>query len=282
MIKIWRQYIIPHHPLSRCMAYFVTRKTPWLKNWQIRTFIKKYSVDMSQAQFTSPENYVTFTDFFTRHLQKKARSIAKGEHTVVSPADACIAQIGNIVKNQLIQAKDHFFHVDELLGGDKLLAQTFYDGSFATFYLAPKDYHRVHMPVTGRLRTMIHIPGHLFSVNLHTAAYVPKLFARNERVVCIFDTAMGPMAVILVGAMFVASIVTTWAGTVTPCRTKNITTTSYHQHPPIVLNKGEELGFFNFGSTVIILFEKNALTWHEKYKKGDSINMGEALATQKS
>lgn len=275
--KILRQYVVPHHLFSRLMGWFTTRTFAWLKNWQIRTFIKTYHVEMSEAEHATPENYVNFTHFFTRHLKAGARPLAGSENDVISPADSRIAQMGDIEGDRLIQAKGHSFSVDELLGGDADLAGEFQDGSFSTLYLAPADYHRVHMPIKGRLTKMIYVPGKLFSVNLHTADHVPKLFARNERVVCIFETERGPMAMVLVGAMFVASICTTWAGVVTPGAKKAITVENYESGAPIILNRGDEMGYFNFGSTVILLFGKDKINWTDNYGLGDHILMGQSL-----
>ena len=274
-IKIWRQYIDPHHCFSRAMAWFTTRSWPWLKNWQIRQFIRKYAVNMSEAQYSDAAAYVTFTDFFTRHLKENARHFVRDKKTVISPADACIAQIGSMTEGVLIQAKGRAFSVEALLGGDSISAHDFQNGFFATLYLAPKDYHRVHMPLSGLLKKMIYIPGDLFSVNLHTADHVPNLFARNERVVCLFETDAGPMAMVLVGAMFVASIVTTWAGVVTPARRRQVQVTSYDQ--PIVLHQGDEMGYFNFGSTVIVLFGPQAIAW-ENCVPNQTVRMGQVLA----
>lgn len=278
-MKILRQYIVPHHPLSRFMGWFTTRTYPWLKNWQIRTFIKKYKVDMSQAEHEKAEEYVNFTHFFTRHLQPDARPLAQGDDSILSPADSCIAQMGKIEGYRLIQAKEHSFSVDELLGGDLADAKMFENGQFTTLYLAPADYHRVHMPIKGTLKKMIHVPGKLFSVNLQTAERVPNLFARNERVVCIFETDVGPMAVVLVGAMFVASICTTWAGVVTPGGSAQKQEFRYNEGSPIVLERGEELGYFNFGSTVILLFGQDKINWLTGCALGDHVSMGQQLAS---
>lgn len=244
------QYPLPHHALSRLTGKFAQCDNPWVKNTLIKAFIKRFNVDMSQAQEPDPAAYATFNDFFTRALKADARPLGDG---VLSPADGVLSQYGRLQAGQLVQAKGHTYSAQTLLGGDTALAEEFLGGSFATVYLSPRDYHRVHMPVTGTLREMIYVPGRLFSVNQATATYVPGLFARNERLVCIFDTEHGPMAMVLVGAMIVAAIETVWSGQVTPLS----------GHPqrmqfsqPITLEKGAEMGRFKLGSTVVMCFAK--------------------------
>ncbi len=224
---------------------------------------------MFEAIQTDPFEYATYNDFFTRHLKPEFRPIDANPNSIVSPADGNMAQIGLIKHGQILQAKGHNYSVQSLLGGDLNLAALFNNGSFATVYLAPKDYHRVHMPLTGRLKKMIYVPGKLFSVNSHAAENIPGLFARNERVVAIFDTVAGPMAVILVGAMIVGSIETKWFGTVTPPHSKVIKTWEYDTNSNIELSKGAEMGLFKLGSTVIVLFGPQAILWDQ----GISINL---------
>ncbi|WP_048308290.1 archaetidylserine decarboxylase [Halomonas sp. PR-M31] len=242
------QYPLPHHLISRLAGTLADARTPWLKNMMIKRFISTYGVDMSQAQEPDPTAYPCFNDFFTRALKDDARPIGDG---IVSPADGFLSQFGNVEHGTLIQAKGQTYSVSSLLGGDDQRADPFQQGSFATVYLSPKDYHRVHMPVTGTLREMTYVPGRLFSVNLATADQVPGLFARNERLVCLFDTDRGPMAMVLVGAMIVAAIETVWAGQITPL-SKRIQTTRFDT--PIELAKGTEMGRFKLGSTVILCF----------------------------
>lgn len=244
------QYPLPHHALSRLTGKFAQCDNPWVKNTLINAFIKRFNVDMSQALEPDPTAYATFNDFFTRALKEDARPLGEG---IISPADGTLSQYGRLQAGQLVQAKGHTYSAQTLLGGNTALAEEFLGGSFATVYLSPKDYHRVHMPVTGTLREMIYVPGRLFSVNQATANYVPGLFARNERLVCIFDTEQGPMAMVLVGAMIVAAIETVWSGQVTPLS----------GHPqrmqfgqPITLEKGAEMGRFKLGSTVVMCFTK--------------------------
>ncbi|MBL1266762.1 MAG: phosphatidylserine decarboxylase [Halomonas sp.] len=244
------QYPLPHHAISRLTGQFAQCDNPWVKNTLIKAFIKRFSVDMTQALEPDPTAYATFNDFFTRALKDDARPLGDG---ILSPADGTLSQFGRLQAGQLVQAKGHTYSAQTLLGGDTALAEEFLGGSFATVYLSPRDYHRVHMPTTGTLREMIYVPGRLFSVNQATANYVPGLFARNERLVCIFDTEHGPMAMVLVGAMIVAAIETVWSGQVTPL-------SGYPQRmqfgQPIVLEKGAEMGRFKLGSTVVMCFAK--------------------------
>lgn len=264
------QYPLPQHALSRLTGRFAQCDKPWVKNTLINAFIKRFNVDMSQAQEPSPSAYPTFNDFFTRALKPDARPLGEG---VLSPADGTLSQYGRLTTaGKLVQAKGHTYSTETLLGGDKTLADEFLDGSFATVYLSPRDYHRVHMPVTGTLREMIYVPGRLFSVNQATANYVPGLFARNERLVCIFDTEHGPMAMVLVGAMIVAAIETVWSGQVTPLS----------GHPqrmrfgqPVVLEKGAEMGRFKLGSTVVMCFAKPVT--FDNHSLGTNVQMGQTL-----
>ena len=275
---IFLQYIIPQHLLSRLAGYIAETKIVWIKQRLIDGFIKQYHVDMSIAKNPDSTSYQHFNDFFTRELADGQRPITEDNHSIACPADGHISQLGHIKHGQIFQAKGHEYSLLELVGGDVATAQPFHDGIFATIYLSPKDYHRVHMPLTGTLDTMIHVPGDLFSVNTDTANNVPRLFARNERVVCLFSTDEGPMAVILVGAMIVASIETTWAGLVTPHK-KQIRTTHYKNNQDITINKGEEMGRFKLGSTAIVLFGKEIAQWTQHLSADSSVVMGETLGT---
>ncbi len=270
------QYIVPQHLLSRLVGWFAETEITWLKNSLITMFVKHFKVDMSLAKIPEATQFPTFNAFFTRELRAEARPVDNDPKTLACPADGAISQLGKIAGEKIFQAKGQHYTVYELLGGDNELAQQFLDGTFATIYLSPKDYHRVHMPLDGTLKSMIHVPGDLFSVNTVTAQNVPRLFARNERVIAIFDTVAGPMAVVLVGAMIVASIETVWAGQVTPKRRK-IQTFRYDDPKPIVLKKGEEMGRFQLGSTVIICFAPNAITWLESFTETTVTKMGQAL-----
>lgn len=274
------QYILPHHLISRAVHYFVECEIPAFKNALINWIIKHYDVDMSEAQAEHAESYKHFNDFFTRPLKEEARPLPEQEDTIVSPADGAISQIGDIEYGRIFQAKGHDYSLIELLGGDTDLATEFMGGKFATIYLSPRDYHRIHTPAAGTLCKMIHVPGRLFSVNKGTVENVPGLFARNERVVSIFDTEHGPMAVIMVGAINVASIETVWSGLVTPHR-KQVRTTEYEESTTasIKLERGEEMGRFKLGSTAIVLFGEDKVNWLEQWQAESTIKMGQALAT---
>lgn len=278
---IFMQYILPHHTLSRLIGRLAECQTPWFKNRLIAWFIKRYQVNMSEALLEDPSAYRHFNDFFTRSLKEDARPLDNSEKAVLSPADGAISQLGSIEHGRIFQAKGHSFSLLELLGGDAERAAPFMGGSFSTVYLSPKDYHRVHMPLTGILREMVYIPGRLFSVNQTTAENVPELFARNERVACIFDTEQGPMAVVLVGAMIVASIETVWAGQVTP-PLRNLHTYDYSQaaRQPITLEKGAELGRFKLGSTAIVLFGPNHVAWDDALQETSAVQVGQRLAVE--
>lgn len=272
------QYLAPHHALSRFAGLIAKCELSWFKNRLINGFIKHYKVDMSAAIGQNAEDYPHFNAFFTRALRPGARPLLGGFDNVVSPADGLISQIGPITGERLLQAKGHDFTLPELLGGGAEHATTFHNGRFVTIYLSPRHYHRVHMPVAGSLREMIHIPGTLFSVNPLTASKVPRLFARNERVVCLFETALGPMAVVLVGAMIVASIRTVWAGLVDPPG-KTVTTFTYPctGSGRVCLSQGAEIGRFDVGSTVIVLFGPEAVGWFDSVAPGTSVLMGQNL-----
>ncbi len=275
-IKIIPQHILPHHFLSSIMHAITRSKVTHLKNLMIRSIIKIYDVDMKDAIVSDPTDYPTFNHFFTRQLKSNARPITQESKGIASPVDGKVSQLGKIDKNKLFQAKGHSFTVEKLLG-DKELAEKFIDGEFATLYLSPKDYHRIHAPLTGKLRQMIHIPGKLFSVNGVTTEHVPELFARNERVVTVFDTETQPFVAVLVGAIFVSSMETVWAGTITPPGGKTVRKWDYDND--FTLNKGDELGRFNMGSTVILLFPKDTMTWNTDLKAGSDVLMGQNIGT---
>ncbi|MCU7844586.1 MAG: archaetidylserine decarboxylase [Candidatus Thiodiazotropha sp. (ex Monitilora ramsayi)] len=275
------QYLLPHHLLSRLMHAVTRVEAKGFKNTLIRRVIDWYKVDMSEALESDPSAYRSFNDFFTRALRPDARPVAEETDKIACPADGTLSQAGDIENGYLFQAKGHDYSLLELLGGDPELSRLFEDGSFATIYLSPRDYHRIHMPYSGKLRKMVHVPGRLFSVNETTCQQVPRLFARNERVISLFETEIGPMAVILVGAIFVSSIDTVWAGTVTPAR-ERIGTWDYMPNDApqsIELEKGEEMGRFNMGSTVIVLVGKDRLEWNEAFTAGSTVKVGEAIAT---
>ncbi len=266
------QYLVPQIAYTRLMGWLANLRWPWLKKWMVTTFIRRYNVDMKAAIIENPDDYATFNQFFTRYLKPELRPIAQGEKQIASPVDGCVSQIGIIQQQSIIQAKQFNYSALSLLGGDATLAEEFTNGAFTTLYLSPRDYHRIHMPLDGTLRKTIYVPGKLFSVNQITAATVPNLFARNERLVCIFDTAIGPMAVILIGAMIVGNMGTVWGenprGKSIAVKLPTATTR---------LSKGAELGHFKLGSTVILLFAENRMAWTEELHPGSAVMMGQEI-----
>lgn len=281
-IKIKLQYLLPKQGLTRLAGWGADKPAGWLTQQVIKLFARAYKVDMQEAARPEFSAYDTFNAFFVRPLRDGARPIAEGDQLLVQPADGAISQLGAIRAGQLLQAKGHDYSLEALLAGNYLLAAEFQDGLFATTYLAPRDYHRVHMPCAGVLREMIYVPGDLFSVNPLTAANVPNLFARNERVISIFDTAHGPLAQILVGATIVGSIETVWAGTITPPREGIIKRWTYPaagQEGAIVLEKGQEMGRFKLGSTVINLFAAGRVQLASELSSGSITRVGQPFAT---
>lgn len=279
-LKAIPQYLLPHHALSAVM-YALTRCKfrPW-KNLFIKQIVKHYKVDMRAAVKEDPLHYESFNAFFTRELKPSARPMPQAPKAIASPVDGAVSQIGDIVDGRIFQAKGQSFTVGELLGGDDELSKTFQGGRFATIYLSPRDYHRIHCPIEGHLRSMIHVPGRLFSVNPATTRAVPRLFARNERVAAIFDTEVGPVAVIMVGAIFVSSIETVWAGEVTPPAGKKIRTWHYHHASEKThFARGAEIARFNMGSTVILLFGKDKIQWQETINAETPVVMGQAIGS---
>lgn len=278
MLKITAQYLLPKHAVSRLVGRLAAAQAGALTTWLIKVFMKRFGISLAEAERERPEDYVTFNDFFTRTLKAGIRPIVAEPNAVALPVDGCISQIGDIQHGRIIQAKGHDFSARELLGGDDDLSELFQNGKFATIYLSPKDYHRIHMPLDGEVRNMVYIPGDLFSVNPLTAANVPNLFARNERVACVFHTPFGPMAMVLVGATIVASIETVWAGTVTPPAGKMIKRWDFHGSDPIILKKGDEMGLFKLGSTVVCLFPPKMIEFIESLQPGSPTKMGELFA----
>lgn len=273
------QHLVPQHLLSRCTGVLAELRHPiGLKNWAIAQFIRRFGVDMAEAAVPDHTQYSCFNDFFTRPLREGARPLAEAD--ILCPADGAISQLGEISNGLLFQAKGRYFSAEDLLGGDEKRAVQFDGGQFATIYLSPKDYHRVHMPVAGRLTATCYIPGQLFSVNGVTADNVDRLFARNERLVCYFDTEFGPMAMILVGAMVVAGIETVWAGRVAPPPRRPVTVDYQSLPVPVELAKGEEMGRFCLGSTVILLFPEGAVTLDDAYQPGSDTRMGERFGAR--
>lgn len=275
-ILTWPQYLLPQHALSVLMHRLTQSKRPWLKKRLIETVIRRYQVDMSEAAEPDPARYESFNAFFTRALKTGCRPLAGGDETLVSPVDGAISQLGPIAGNQIFQAKGHYYSLSELLGGADLSAP-FENGQFATIYLSPRDYHRIHMPISGTLQRMRYLPGDLFSVNPRTARTVAGLFARNERLVCLFETAWGPMAVILVGAIFVGSMETVWAGQITPPYTSDKQDRIY-DNSSVKIERGDEMGRFNMGSTVILLLPPAVAALKADWQAEDVIKLGEALS----
>lgn len=280
---IFLQHLVPHHAFSRLVGFFANSEIRWIKTLFILRFIKAYNVNMAEALDPDPHHYASFNAFFTRALAPGARPMPLDARAVACPADGGISAIGKIHADTLVQAKKHSYSVTSLLGGDAARAAPFQNGEFFTVYLSPKDYHRVHMPLSGTLREMVYVPGRLFSVNQTTADNIPDLFALNERAVCIFDTACGPMAVVLVGAMIVAGIETVWAGQVAPA-SHGIRVTSYTDPSgtPIHIEKSMELGRFMLGSTAIVLFGPGMITLNSEVGAGSSVRLGQQIATLKS
>lgn len=279
--KVAFQYIMPQLYLTQLAGWFAKQKWGAVTHFVIKAFAKKYNVDMSEAKKENFSDYESFNQFFIRELKDDARKINENLTALCLPADGRVSQIGHIDDDRLLQAKGHFFSLSDLLAGDEELVHTFKNGEFATIYLSPRDYHRVHMPCDATLRKMIYVPGDLFSVNPFLAEHVPNLFARNERVICVFDTAFGPMAQILVGATITASMSTVWAGVINPPRTGEVKVWTYQGDSAIKLTKGQEMGAFQLGSTVINLFPENSVTLAEHLEVDVPVRMGEILATMK-
>ncbi|MFD2165539.1 archaetidylserine decarboxylase [Thalassotalea euphylliae] len=279
-IKIGLQYAMPKHALSRLVGKFAAAEAGWFTTQAIKYFIKAYDINMDEAKLKRPQDFATFNDFFTRELEDGVRTIDDNASTLCYPVDGKISQQGDISQGQLIQAKGFKYSLQTLLGGDETTAAPFQDGKFSCIYLAPTDYHRIHMPMDATLREMIYVPGDLFSVNPLTANNVPNLFARNERVVTVFDTAAGPMAMVLVGATIVASIETVWAGTITPPAGKDVFRWHYPASGPgsIHLKKGDEMGRFKLGSTVVSTFGPGMIEFNETAGPGTVTRLGKHYA----
>ncbi|MFY7698623.1 MAG: archaetidylserine decarboxylase [Legionella sp.] len=275
-VKTSTQFLLPKRRLTALAGLLANVRLPIVKNCLIKHFIKAYQVNMSEAQEESPINYPTFNDFFIRRLKSNVRIIADAD--IVSPVDGYISEVGCIDSGTLIQAKGHYYSVTDLLGGDKGYAQQFQQGRFATLYLSPQDYHRVHMPLDATLKKMVYLPGRLFSVQPRTARVIPNLFARNERLVVLFDTQIGPMAMVLVGAAIVGTIGTSWHGDVT--RGRHPIEFNYNSDGDIAtaFKKISEMGYFKLGSTVILLFAQgHKMQWLINSQKSNQIRLGEPL-----
>ncbi len=271
------QYLLPQHFLSRLVHLLARARIGWFRNALIQGFLRHYPVDLSEAERDDPSAYGSFNDFFTRRLRPGARPIDRDSMAVACPVDGYVSQSGRLAGDALLQAKGIGYSASTLLGGDAALAAQFVDGAFATLYLAPHNYHRIHMPLAGKLRFARHVPGDLFSVNAATVAGVPGLFVRNERIACVFDTVAGPMAVVLVGALFVGSMGLCWAGEIRALRPR--VTRDLPGGPAIALDKGAELGWFNMGSTVILMFGPAGPILVPELAPGSAVRMGERIAT---
>jgi phosphatidylserine decarboxylase len=270
------QYIIPQHVFSLVMYRATRCEVVWFKNLIISTIIKQYRVNMAEAAEMNLDYYSSFNTFFTRLLRNDVRPISESD--IVSPVDGVVSQVGPVTSGQIVQAKGQEYSVLALLGGDDALTSEFVGGQFATIYLSPKDYHRIHMPATGILRKMRYIPGKLFSVSPRTARAVPDLFARNERVAVTFDTDFGPIVMVLVGAIFVGSMETIWAGQITPNYGKVIQQWTYDGEQAITIEKGQEMGRFNMGSTVVMLVGKDVALFNEQVEAEATIQLGNAMS----
>ena len=269
------QYLMPKLAMTRLAGLVASAEWGTVTTWVIKRFVKRYQVNMSEAANADPAHYKSFNEFFTRALKDGARPLASSAW--VCPVDGAISQCGAIEHDQIFQAKGHHYSTRALVGGDAALAAQFQNGQFATLYLSPRDYHRIHMPIAGKLLRMIHVPGDLFSVNPTTARGVPGLFARNERVVCEFETEKGPLVLVLVGATIVGSMATVWHGLVNPPRPGTVREWRYDSQD-VRLQKGEEMGRFLLGSTVVMLFPENSLHFPEDWLSTRPLQMGEAMS----
>jgi phosphatidylserine decarboxylase len=267
------QYLLPQHALSRVVLVLTRVRIPWFKNALIRGFLKLYPVDMSEAGESDPYRYGSFNEFFTRALKVDARPIAAETGAIACPVDGTVSECGDIEQDALLQAKGRHYSLRELLA-EQDWAKRFEGGRFATIYLAPFNYHRIHMPVEGRLFDTVYVPGRLFSVNTVSAQHIPRLFARNERVLTLFDSRLGQCAVVMVGAMNVGSMATVWAGDITPAARRVV---AHVPAAPVRLKIGEELGRFNMGSTVILLFEPDRMRWDPGLGSGSIVRLGQPI-----
>lgn len=278
-LAVLPQYLLPKRALTRFAGWVASGRWGGLTHWIIRDFVARYQVNMAEAANPDTASYPSFNEFFTRALKPGARPLAAADF--VCPVDGAISQFGAIEGDQIFQAKGHHYSTTALVGGDAALAAQFVQGHFATIYLSPKDYHRIHMPCDGRLLRMTYVPGDLFSVNPTTARGVPGLFARNERVVCVFDTAHGPLVLTLVGATIVGSMATVWHGVVNPPRRPDVHTWDYAAQN-ITLKQGDEMGRFLLGSTVVLLFPKDTVRFNPDWAPAGPVCLGQAMGNKPS
>ena len=274
-LAVLPQYLLPKQALTTLAGKFASARLGGLTTSVIRWFVGRYNVNMAEAANPDIASYTSFNDFFTRALKPGARPLAQAD--LICPVDGAISQFGPIAKDQVFQAKGHTYSTTALVGGDAAAAARFDNGHFATLYLSPRDYHRIHMPCAGELTRMVHVPGDLFSVNPTTARGVPGLFARNERVVCFFELAQGPFVLVLVGATIVGSMATVWHGQVNPPRTGVLRQWDYAKGQ-VSLQQGEEMGRFLLGSTVVMLFPQGPLQFNPQWSPTRPIQLGEAMA----
>lgn len=272
-LKTMPQLLLPKHGLTHFAGFMANVQAPVIKNWLIHDFIKRYGVNMAEACEENPENYACFNDFFIRHLKPECRPLAKAD--IVSPVDGSVSELGAIKDGQIFQAKGRYYTVAELLASE---GEEFNKGSFATLYLSPKDYHRIHMPIDAQLKKMIYVPGKLFSVQPTTARVIPHLFARNERLVCFFETKLGPMAMVLVGATIVGAIGTRWQGDLKRSKQTQDLDLTFISKADTFIKQGEEMGYFKLGSTIVLLFaDGKKVHWQESLGAGSTICFGQAL-----
>lgn len=280
-LKSWPLALLPHQLLSRIVRHATRWRTVWWKNLLINRFIRHFDVDMSEAQAAAAADYPDFNSFFTRSLRPDARPLPAAAQAIACPVDGRVSACGVIDSDRILQAKGHDYSLTALLGGDPAQAAPFLNGHFATLYLSPRDYHRIHIPCTGRLTQTVYVPGRLFSVAPHTTRAINRLFTRNERLVCLFDTATGPMAVVMVGAIFVSCMETVWCGTVNPRMGMALQARDFTHATgtPVELTRGSEMGRFNMGSTVILLFGPGQATWSGDLAAGRPVRTGQAIGT---
>lgn len=278
-LKSWPLVLLPHQLLSRAVRVVTRWRATWFKNALINGFIQLFDVDMADAVAPDAGSYSSFNDFFTRPLKPSARPAPEGPDEIISPVDGRVSQAGDISGDRLLQAKGRDYTLEALLGGNANHVAQFANGSFATLYLSPRDYHRIHMPCPGRLLETTYIPGRLFSVAPHTVRALPGLFTRNERLVCLFETPLGPMALIMVGAIFVSCMETVWGGVANPRMGLKLEQTRFEQSgvQSVTLDRGDEMGRFNMGSTVILLFAENRMHWSEVLQTGSPVRLGQVI-----
>lgn len=277
---VFLQYLLPKQALTEFGSHIADMRGGPVTSRIIRWFVGKYGVNMAEAANPDIASYPSFNDFFTRALKPGARPLAQAD--LICPVDGALSQFGQIEGDQVFQAKGHHYSTTALVGGDRALAAQFDNGSFATIYLSPRDYHRIHMPAAGRLMRMIYVPGELFSVNPATARGVPGLFARNERVVCVFESALGPFVLVLVGATIVGSMATVWHGVVNPPRTRQVRDWRYEGQQAVPLAQGDEMGRFLLGSTVVLLFPKGPCQFNPAWVPGAAVRLGQVMGNYRA